>query len=344
MIEPLKFKPIKNLLSLALLGLSAALAPILCTLSAEAGGPLHPQLNFSAAAKGPRVLHFPEKFSLGEISIATGPYQPDEQRLKGAAKGTIKVPAHRYVSFVPAHHFYQDPGTIKNLPADGIDNIWLSASSFADSEDGMSDRAMASVSRLKGLIMLNLDKSDISDKGAVYAGDLPNIQQISAFATLIEGKFLSRLAGHKQLQTLMLNWSPVKDSSLVYLGALPALQYLSLGNTAISDEGMPSIAQCHNLIALDLGGNRKITNKNLRCLLNLKKLRSLIISNTTATFDGVMVLKGLPLAYLGLPGSNYSPEQMKALHRAFPLAEIMTTSNTPRKVNPDQALIFAPLH
>lgn len=344
MTEPLKFKPTKNLLSKAILGLSAALASALINLPTEAGAGLHPQLNFSAASKGPRVLRFPEKFSLGEISIATGPYQPDDQRLRGAAKGTIKVPAHRFVSFVPAHRFYQDPGTIKNLPADGIDNIWLSASSFADSEDGLSDRAMSYVGHLKGLIVLNLDKSDISDKGAMYAGDLPNLQQISAFATMIEGKFFSRLAGHKKLQALMLNWSPVKDSNLVYLSALPALEYLSLGNTSISDAGIRSIAQCRNLITLDLGGNHKITNKNLHELLKLKKLRMLIISNTAATFDGVMALKDLPLTYLGLPGQNYTPEQMKALHRAFPLALIVPNSNNQKKVNQDQAVIFAPLH
>jgi hypothetical protein len=262
----------------------------------------------------------------------------------GAAKGTIVVPAGKFVTFIPAHHFYQNPAIINTLPADGIDCLSLSAVSLDDSEDGLCDRALAYVGHLTGLIVLNLDKSDATDKGAQHAAALPNLQKISAFQSTVEGKCFKQLLGLKHLRCVRLASDGMKDENMQYISALPYLEQLILSHTTITDEGMQSLANCSGLIALDLSENPRLTDKSLKPLLSLKKLSILSLGGTSITLNGIMQLKNLPLVSLGLPGSSYPLAQLKTLRKALPGAQLIFNGRGGRPVDADINNMFAPLH
>jgi hypothetical protein len=309
------------------------------------------KLDFYPQSKPKRVLPFTRNFSLGEILLADSPDQEVDTMLKGAARGTITVPPGKFVTFVPSHHFFEDPERGKVIPADGLDCLKVAVASMDDAEDGWCDRAMGYAGRFKSLIKLDLDRSDCTDKGLSHAGDLPNLQAISAFAAMIEGDCFKQLNKLKKLRFLFLQDNPIKQENLRYLETLPQLQYLYLGGTSIDDEGVRLISKCSQLVRLDLGGNRKITNLSVKYLLGLKNLRVLVLSGTSITSDGVLQLSTLPLVFLNLPGGRYTKEQIKAFHEAFPVAfpegypaASMVPSKETHKVDSDTRFLLGPLH
>jgi hypothetical protein len=302
------------------------------------------RINFNASTRGKRVLPFPRDYSLGEILISPDPEPTEENALMGAAKGTIVVPAGKFVTFIPSHRFYQNPAIINTLPADGIDCLTLQAVTLDDSEDGLCDRALGYIGHLKGLIVLNLDKSDATDKGAVHAADLPNLQKITAFQSTIEGGFVKQLGGLKQLRYLRLPSSPVKEQNLQYFCTLPHLEHLALSHSAISDEGVKNLAGCSQLIDLDLADCPRITDQSISALLGLKKLRLLNLAGTSITSKGLMRLNALPLACLTLPGNLYLSTQLKAIHAAFPGVNIGGAQFSKKPVDAETNKLFAPLH
>ena len=305
------------------------------------------KLEFDPQSKPKRVLSFANNYSLGQILIADFPDQLEDNMRKGAARGTIIVPPGKFVTFVPSSHFFENPKRGKVIPADGIDCLRITASSMDDSEDGWCDRAMGYAGHYKSVINLVLDRSDCTDKGLSHAAELPDLQAISAFATMIEGNSFEQICKLKKLRSIFLQDNPIKQKNLRYLEALPQLQYLYLGGTGIDDEGVRLISKCSQLERLDLGGNHKITNASVKYLLGLKKLRMLVLAGTSITSDGVLQLRRLPLVYLNLPGSRYSKNQIEAFHKAFPVAFPTATlfpSKETHKVDGDTKFLFSPLH
>lgn len=300
-------------------------------------------LKFDAASKGKRVLNFPKDYSLGEILLAPYPGAPESSILSGAAKGIVVVPAGKFVTLIPAARFYLNPAIIKTIPADGVDSLVLTAVSLDDSEDGLCDRALAHVGHLTGLIALSLDRSDATDKGAVYAKDLPNLQKFSAFQAAVEGQCFKQFGGLKQLRYVRLPSDSLKDANLVYLSKVPKLEHLSLCHTCISDEGIKGLAACRNLLSLDLADNPKITDRSLKVMSGFKKLLVLNLSGTSVTVDGIVQLKCLPLVHLRMPGSDYSPAQMAAIKKALPGVPIFFREGDVKPVDADTNRLFAPL-
>jgi hypothetical protein len=305
---------------------------------------LSERLQFSAATKKACVFNFPRDFTLGQILIDEYPGRVSEKSRSGAARGKVTVPAGRYVTFVPSRRFYEKPELVNYLPAEGVDCLEMTASSLDDSEDGMCDRALAHIGRLKSVVRLNLDRSDATDKGVQYARDLPELQEISGFASMIEGSCFAQFSGLKKLSILMMHGSPIKDENLKYLPAIPRLKGLSLGSTGVSDIGMGHLVGCHELYFLDVGLNGKITDRSVESLTKLKSLRELDLSNTSITYSGLMRMKGMALERFTLPAKIYTVDQLKNLHKAFPKTALIVNGSGVRAVTPETQALYSPLH
>ncbi|MBU6452633.1 MAG: hypothetical protein KGS72_12680 [Cyanobacteria bacterium REEB67] len=301
------------------------------------------RITFRPAAKKACVFNFPKDFTLGQINIADYPGEAAEKCRSGAARGQINVPAGKYVTFVPSRRFYEKPDLILCLPPIGVDCLEITASSMDDSEDGMCDRALARIGRLKSLIKLNLDRSDASDKGAIFARDLPEVQEISAFAAMIEGTCFADFARLKNLRVLALNCNPIKDENLKYLSAVSRLDALNLSSTGISDNGVRNLIGCSKLTFLDIGANAKITDRSVDNLIKLKSLNGLVLGGTSISYNGLMRLKGMALEYVMLPGRVYTIDQFKNLRKAFPKVVFVVPGGA-RAVNPETNAMYAPLH
>jgi hypothetical protein len=296
------------------------------------------------ASKRPRVLSFPKDYSLGELLVLSNPPDKKDQGVRGAARGTIVVPPGKLAKFIPGPRFYKNPSIINTLPPDGIDSIEFAASSLDDSEDGLCDRALSYVGHLKGLVELNLDRSDATDAGAVHAADLPNLQKITGLAAALEGKCFKQFSGLKQLRCVHLPRNCLKDDYLQYLACLPNLNHLSIGHCNLSDAGVKNLANCINLTLLNIGDNPKITDQSIKYLLCMKKLRELTIHDTSISPIGILQLKSLPLERLELPSKYYTQAQLEAITNAFPGAIISGPDSKKKPVDSDTRAIFAPLH
>jgi hypothetical protein len=290
-----------------------------------------------------RILNFPKEFSLGEIIISPVAHLPNDLCLKGAAKGRIVVPAKKYTRFVPSHHFFAHPEIIKTLPPDGVDSLWLAASSLSDQEDGWCDRALSFVGHLKGAIELKLDRSDATDIGAAHAADMPNLQSFSSFLVPLDGSCFKKFASLKYLRSMNLQEDIVKDENLQYLGDILQLEYLDLSKNGISDVGVKSLAKCTHLVSLNLSNNPRITSKSIPTLASLKQLQYLIVYGTSIDAESLLQLKNLPLKVLGLPGDGYAKPYMDKLQKTFPN---IYTSTYSRVKTPDAYTrnLYAPLH
>jgi hypothetical protein len=97
----------------------------------------------------------------------------------------------------------------------------------------MSDALLERVSRLDGIISLDLDGSKlVTDQGM---------------------RHLARMTG---LRHLNLSGCPVTDAGLAVLRQLPALETVSLAWTGVTDAGAAHLASCEQLRSVDLSGTR----------------------------------------------------------------------------------------
>lgn len=291
-----------------------------------------------------RVLVFPRDYNVGEILISPDAYSTPEKSLTGPAQGTVVVPAGKFVTFIPGRRFFQNPKVINNLPVDGIDCVEINFFSMADSEDGLCDKAVLLLSHLKGLQKLDLDKSETSDNALACVKDMPNLQMISGFETVFEGKFFKQLANLQQLHIVRMPCSNITEESIAYISCLPHLRSLNLAHSNITDQGVKNLAACKELIYLNLEDNPKITDKSIKSLLGLKSLRNLIVGNTAMTNPGVLQLKDLPLAELTIPRFVHTDKQMEAIHKALPGVLLSLPRGGDHSVDPETKTIYAPLH
>jgi hypothetical protein len=299
--------------------------------------------HYDAPPRKERIINFPKDYSLGQIAISTVLGTDVDAGMKGAARGKVVVPAKQYSWFIPAHHFYLNPSSINVLDPDSIDKISLTAASLDDSEDGLCDRSIRYVSHLKGLIGLDLDRSDATDAGAKDVDKLPNLQRFSAFFAMLDGSCFKYFSNLKKLRDIEVQGNNIKDENLKYLAAIPNLECLDLSQNCISDIGIKGLANSPQLKLLNVSSNPKITDASVDTLLTLKKLNNLIIAGTSLTISGITRLKALSIASITLPNAYYSEYEMKKLHQAFPKS-IISFPRRGAKVTPEMNNLYGPLH
>jgi hypothetical protein len=296
------------------------------------------------AIKHERVLSFPSDYSLGMITLEAYPpaARAPEQRL--AARGKVVVPPGKIVRFAPSHRLLINPGIIDKLPPDGIDVLELSASSMDDSEDGLCDKTLAKVGHLKGLVVLDLDRSDASDVGMAHACELPNLQKLSAFSTTMQGKCLEQISTLKQLRRMRLSHNSIGDDNLRFLSALPHLEVIDVIACNVGDAGLKNLSRCAELVSLTVADNAKITDQSVKYLASLKKLKFLGLRRTAITVNGLLQLKGLNLKSIELPSSSTSAAELALMRKTFPKTLVLVPIAPGKKVDVDTKAIFSPLH
>jgi hypothetical protein len=297
------------------------------------------QLVLGANSKKVRTLIFPKEYSLGAVSITDS----NSNVVSKIAQGKVVVPAGSIVKFIPAENFYKNPAIIKTLPADGLDSLKCTASSFDDNEKSVCDNALAYVGHLSGLLELNLDRSDATDKGLAYASELPNLQKVSVYEGNMRGASLKRLVTLKQLRYLSLSGNELQEDNLQYLSALPKLEHLYIADCNLGDVGLKYLSKCTGLIRLKLTNNTKITDESVKYILPMKKMRFLDLRGTSITEKELLQFKGLPLVELGVPGKP-SKAETDAIAHAFPKTTLLFVKGKSRTVDSDTKSLFAPLH
>jgi hypothetical protein len=288
-----------------------------------------------------RVLNFPANQSLGTLIIQRdwhnqGRTSPSTL-LK--AQGKVAVAKDMFVTLQANSAYFRNPQSLGQLPANAIDGIELKLMSMDDSEDELCNQALANMCNLKGLRVLVLDKSEVSDDGLKKIACLTNLEYISAFLTPLRGSFLKDLRTLKKLEALMMPSTGLKEDELRYLPEYPALQHLLMSHTNLSDKGMKYIGSCAQLKRLDVSRNPAITDQSIQYLQKLKSLQQLSVDGTAITFQGLQKLKGLNLNHLVLPEGQDSRKQGAQLQALFPKA-IIYYRGRPKAVDDDTGVLY----
>ncbi len=89
-------------------------------------------------------------------------------------------------------------------------------------------------------------------------------------------------------------------------------------------------------------GNLPITDRGMKYLVNLKRLKLLDLTQTGVTVEGLKQLKGLPLIAVTVP-TDFDPKAEPALRKVFPGVMI---NRPPHRAAPssETMAMFAPQH
>jgi len=271
-----------------------------------------------------RVLQFPATQTLGTIVVAKD--WRNRGRFKTSqliqARGPVVVPKNNFITFQANQEFFRNPKQIRLFAPNSFDAIQLKLMSMDDSEDELCDQALANITHLKGIRVVLLDKSEVTDAGMKHLAELPNLEYISAFLTPLRGSFFKDLRGLKKLNAMSLESDGLKEEEFKYLPEIENLQILQLSRANVTNKAMKYLAGCKNLRWLDIGKNPRVTDESIPYLKQLKNLQELEVQGTSITVPGLLQLKGLPIRLLTVNDGALSKEQMSALKAALPELKI----------------------
>lgn len=158
----------------------------------------------------------------------------------------------------------------------------------------VTDNDLAYFGELKGLTVLHLRGTKITDAGLFYLKKLKSLKDLD----LVDCKHISDggLSHLRELTNLDRIWvyaTPIGNDGLIHIKELKNLTSLNVGYTKVTEAGLDHILELKNLTYLHIGG-AKITDAGVARLKELKALRHLDINGNPITDAGLAHLKDLP--------------------------------------------------
>lgn len=307
---------------------------------------LCPAQRTCSAKASERILAFPADYSVGRLVVLqTAPesYGRCKGRALAEARGVVKVPTGKMIKFEPSAVFYRHPQCLLKLPADAFDFIELRFMAMTDEESALSDPAVPFVRRISQLKGIDLDGSEVTDKGLSQLGAMPELQYLSAGNGFVTGSCLRHLLGCKKLEGLRLGSAVVNNDSLRYLQNFPCLSHLGLTNMNLSLSGLEHVSKCRGINNLDIDFNYQIDDKALPLLLKLTKMRTLSVKETKISLKALESLGKHGVISIGLPKpfGNYTASEQRRIKKAFP--NHLFVAKTPGDVDSYHETMFAPV-
>lgn len=304
------------------------------------------RFRINSLTKEERVLEFPDDTVVGSILIK---YASDD-KAKNAnklnkAKGKMFVPAGGITEFFPNDRFFANPSLLNKLKANAIDGLRMKFFPMDEAEEGRGDRGLAYMSRFSGLIYVDFDRSEVSDRGLAALKTLKHLELISGFGSSIDGSAFKEMGRMESVTTLRLPNTNPKMEALNYVPtAFPNLVYLNLSRTRLTNRVMPAIARCSKLEHLDISDNSFITDEAVESLLKLRHLRLLEVGETSMTARGLAKLKELPIEHIVVTGNQFKQGELEKLQNNLkPIKFTVLTKRLNRNIDSDTETLFGPM-
>ena len=250
---------------------------------------------------GPRVLNFPEGYSMGSITISG-------DRME--AKGRIEVPEGAQVSLSINEAGAADLSPLAAFGANDIDRIFLVGTSVQDDQ-------LAHISGLTGLRELDIERTPIGDAGMAHLADMVNMEVLCVDGTYVGDGGMAYLDNMTQMRDLELNRSRVTDEGLYYIRNLTHINRLDMWMLDISDEGMRHISGLVNLHELGIE-DTLVTDAGLRYLEGMPHLDGINLENNDITDAGLASLAKIPNLIRISLADTYISDGGMALLAQFP--------------------------
>ena len=158
-------------------------------------------------------------------------------------------------------------------------------------ETKVTDSGLAPLDRLPALRHLDLEKTGVSDAGLARLSGLKSLEDL-LLPDNITDEGVKRLDGLPALKTLALTRTKATGKCLQSLRHLPALQTLFLP-PEVHDDDLAALANFPQLEELWIQGS-PVTDRGIRHLAALHRLKALQIRNAQVADAGYAVLKELP--------------------------------------------------
>ena len=144
--------------------------------------------------------------------------------------------------------------------------------------NGLNDRSLELLSKMRKLQWLVVPGRDITDNGIAHLANLPDLKALGLHDTSVDDEGCKMLAAFPALEILDLHQTRVTDAGLQHLSTGKMLKDLHLARCKqISDLGMDSLAQIPTLTTLNISANPQLTDKALESVAKLTGLMSLVI-------------------------------------------------------------------
>src|SRR5262249_23769634 len=119
-----------------------------------------------------------------------------------------------------------------------------------------------------------------------------NLRELTLTRTRVQGPGLDHLAGMEKLHTLRLSTPALARDVVPRLRALTRLRWLELCYVPLEDADLADLAGLTRLERLDLSQESRITDKGLKHLHGLTRLRTLSFGGPEVTEAGLEELRG----------------------------------------------------
>ncbi|MBZ0188768.1 MAG: DUF4240 domain-containing protein [Candidatus Obscuribacterales bacterium] len=207
-----------------------------------------------------RQIEFPGKYSLGSL-YAAPESQPESFELLDVPQGLITKPENQPINWEwldEARGTIDIPEGVKlklkvspaaidilcalaDLPGDGIHTLDMSRTPVQDAQ-------LINLERLKGLKVLELAYTAISNTGIEILSSLTSLHTLGLTNTAISNSGLSPLCRLTNLKELWLNGTLIDDEGAELVVALKELRLLGLSSTNFTDAGLAVLSRLPNLL------------------------------------------------------------------------------------------------
>lgn len=294
-----------------------------------------------------RTITFPVSRSYGTL-ISYPPNAANRETHKqcriAQAQGSVKIQAGWVVEFFPNGEFFHHPEVLDKLPPDSIDGMRLKYLPMDESEEGLGDASLAHINNLTKLKYLDVDRSEISDKGLSLLTKLKDLEYLSGLGSGVEGTCLKTMGHMKKMRVFKLPNCNLRISEIKYIPEnFPTLRFLCLNRTRLKDESMEPVSRCKSLVRIDISDNTFLTDACCKYLAKLPNLYMVEMSSTSITAKGVRELASLPLAIVVM-GGNVKKEELESLRKLWPKSQVSVHNpGDENKYTNDVKKILAPI-
>jgi serine/threonine protein kinase len=255
---------------------------------------------------GKRIFHFPEKYSIGFLYMATSRGSADPL---GHAVGTLSVPLNAVIRFRPNWAVCEIPYAFNRFAADDLESI-----DFANLP--VTDQVLEHISHIKSLRYINLSNTEITDVGLQHIVDLPILDELDLGNTNLTSSGIAALTRVKSLRELNLSNLPINEKAVKYLQQATNLVGLTICNSTITDSDIRALSGLKNLRMLRIDSNQRLTGECLKYVAVLPSLIELHICGCKIKPEATRYLKTMPkLTFINIFTQEWTPTE-KAEFRA----------------------------
>lgn len=227
-------------------------------------------------------------------------------------RGRVTLPPNTRIGVVITNTLCDPFPALALLPADRVYSLSLSGSG------AVSDVNIKKILRFKNLKRLQCDGTDLTDACLSVIAGLPDLECLVLSHMELKGATLSKLSSLKELRRLDLNSNDIDPHRLPDLAPLHKLEWLSVGRCHLRNGDLAFLKKMPQLKKLDLFENPFLSDEGMNYVTGLHNIFDLRIEKTHITFNGVKMLKSLPIKQIKVSPEAFTTNQQAEIRKLFP--------------------------